>query len=91
MTRSSYEPKHQAENNCQPSPQPNPPADNDCRPDPQPVCDPVEQPSSDHHAALVSADISADIGANLLSDCSFVSLDADIGIDIGLGNDSWHA
>jgi hypothetical protein len=91
---------HRADNDCQ---KPSPPPSNDCKPDPQPnpppVCDPSEQPGNDHHAALVSANVDADISvasllnveadvdASLLGGGSLLSLDADIDVGLGL----WHA
>jgi hypothetical protein len=70
--------------NPQPQPQPNPPTDNtDCRP----VAD------NDHHGAVISAGVDADVSAKLLQCDSLVNLDADIGayLDLDLGHDSWHA
>jgi hypothetical protein len=70
--------------NPQPQPQPNPPTDNtDCRP----VAD------NDHHGAVISAGVDADVSAKLLQCDSLVNLDADIGAHLGLdlGHDSWHA
>jgi hypothetical protein len=97
-----------ADNDCQ---NPSPPPSNDCKPDhqptpppvcdptPPPVCDPSDQPGNDHHAALVSADIDADINvagllnveadvdASLLGGGHLLSLDADVDVGLGL----WHA
>jgi hypothetical protein len=68
----------------QPDPKPCPPADNnDCRP----IGD------NDHHGAVISAGVDADVSANVLQCDSLVNLDADIGAHLGLdlGHDSWHA
>jgi hypothetical protein len=91
---------HRPDNDCQ---KPGPPPDNDCKPysqpSPEPVCDPSDPPSNDHHAALVSANVDADIGvasllnvdaevcASVLDGHSLVHLDADIDVGLGL----WHA
>ena len=82
---------------CKPDHQPNPPPV--CDPDPPPACDPSDQPGYDHHAALVSADIDADINvaglldvdadvsASVLGGGHLLALDADIDVGLGL----WHA
>ena len=84
-------------NDCKPDHQPNPPPV--CDPSPPPVCDPSDQHGNDHHAALVSADIDADINvaglldvdadvtASVLGGGHLLDLHADIDVGLGL----WHA
>jgi hypothetical protein len=79
-------------------------ADKDCKTDPKP--DPKPAPTSDdndckptgggndaHHAAVISADVDADVSANVLQCGSLLNLDADIDAHVGLdlGHDGWHA
>jgi hypothetical protein len=60
-----------------------------CQPHPQPQhqpCPPPDHSPCDPHAALVSADVNADVHANLLSNCNLVDVGAHIGLDIDIGH-----
>jgi hypothetical protein len=78
-----------AEKDCKTDPKPDPkpaptPDDNDCKP---------TGGNDAHHAAVISADVDADVSANVLQCGSLLNLDADIDAHVGvdLGHDSWHA
>jgi hypothetical protein len=76
-------PHPQPDPNPQPDPRPCPTDNNDCKP----------MGDSDHHGAVISAGVDADVSASVLHCDSLVNLDADIGAHLGLdlGHDSWHA
>jgi hypothetical protein len=82
---------------CATDPQPNPQPDPTPQPDPRPCptdnndCKPMGD--SDHHGAVISAGVDADVSANVFHCDSLANLDADIGAHLGfdLGHDSWHA
>jgi hypothetical protein len=89
MSRSSktkdYGGGHKGGGNTKPDKVSQPPQDdNDCRPGGD---------NDTHHGALITADVDADVSANVLQCNSLVNLDADIDAHVGLdlGNDSWHA
>jgi hypothetical protein len=79
-------------------------ADKDCKTDPKPDPKPAPTPDDNdckptgggndaHHAAVISADVDADVSANVLQCGSLLNLDADIDAHVGLdlGHDGWHA
>jgi hypothetical protein len=79
-----------ADQDCKPDPKPDPkpvptPDDNDCKP--------VGDGNDAHHAAAVSADVDANVSADVLHCGSLLNLNADIDAHVGLdlGHDGWHA